>query len=311
MTNYLYIAQESSNVKIKKHHVFKVGYSSQPTERIKALGGSGSTLSYEAVLILELPFAVKDIHILSHRLLDPYVLFRHDDIQAKYLKIFGSGHKVGIKRRREIVMFGSEFTLTRIKALFRKVVSSMCSSSGTYICTDKNCLATGGIMHCSVCVKFMKSLVNSITYQPGVSINRIGRKRKIEASDTIFTQMIEQTHLQKRQKWAGPNLGEFWVLRPDTNLMQNGCPFLVARIQSRSLSKRTSRVQWWSCTTDGVMNKNSTFVPDTNMDVLPWDGCGWQCNIQTKQHSRFMRIIDIDVVKYYARQWRVGGNKRN
>jgi hypothetical protein len=305
MTRYLYVAQACSDARLKKHHVYKVGYSTQPLERVHTLGGSGSTESYEIILVLELPSALKDSHVLAHRRLDPFVVHRHEDLQSKYTALFGSGHNNGVRRRREIVMFGQQYTLSRVKSLFRRIVSNMRSPTGTYQCHDGTCLATGGVAYCDVCSKYMKSLVNSMTYQSGVSSQISGRKRTLEDMDTLFTTMIEQAREHKKQRWHGPTIGDFWVLRPTVNLLKSGCRFLVARVQSLNKSKRTSRVQWWSCSTDDDMDVKAKFTPDVETDTLSWDGGGWQCHIRMKQYTRFMRIVDTDTVKYYARKWRV------
>ena len=304
-THYLYLARALSDPRTKKHNVYKVGHSIQPMDRVNTLGGSGSTVTYQTLLVLKLPSAVKDIHVLAHRMIDPFVVHRHEDVQAQYIAIFGRGHTEGIKRRREIVLFGEHYTLSRIKTLFRRVVASMSSPSGTYKCTDENCISTGGASYCGVCTKFMKSLVNSITYQSGVSSQAGGRKRALDHADSLFATILEQTREQKKHKWLGPGIDEFWILRPDIRLLKTGCRFLVAHVQTRSVKKRTSRVQWWSCTTNDDMDTTAKFTPDSGTDILSWDGGGWQCNIRTKQYTRFMRIVDTDSVKYYSRQWRV------
>jgi hypothetical protein len=274
-------------------------------DRVRMLGGSGSTVSYETLLVLQLPSAVKDIHVLAHRLVDPFVVHRHEDVQDRYIAVFGAGHREGIKHRREIVMFGPQYTRARIKTLFRRIVNGMCSSRGTYQCTDTNCLATGSVAYCGVCVKFMTSLVNGITYQSGVSSHINGRKRSLETADALFGTMLEQTREQKKHKWVGPDVGDFWILRPDRNLLRSGCRFLVARVQSRNTKTRASRVQWWSCLTNDVMDTNAKFTSENNTGLLSWDDGGWQCNIRTKQYNHFMRILDTDNVKYYVRRWRV------
>jgi hypothetical protein len=255
-------------------------------------------------LILELPSAVKDIHVLAHHTIDPFVVHRHVTLQAQYIEVFGSGHSAGIQRRREILMFGPKYTLNRVKALFRRVVNGMYSPTGTYKCADESCLSTGGVAYCGVCVKFMKSLVNTLTYQRGVSSLTGGRKRSLEDADVLFTSLVGQATERKKHKWAGPCVGDFWVLRPTTNLLAGGCRFLLARVQSRNERKRTSRVQWWSCETNDTPDTNSKFTPETHLDTLPWESGGWQCVIRTKQNVRFMRIVDWEKVAYYARQWR-------
>jgi hypothetical protein len=304
-THYLYVAHVSSDRRSARHHVYKVGYSTRPLERIRTLGGSVSTVTYEPLLVLELPSAVKDIHVLAHRLVDPFVVYRHGSLQTKYLSIFGSEHKEGIQRRRELVMFGAQYTRSRVKALFRRIVASMRSPAGTYLCKDATCLSTGGVSYCSVCKKFLTSLVNCITYQSGASKKAGGRKRTLEDTNSLFTAMLEQARNQKKHKWLGPAIGDFWILRPDIVLLETGCRFLVARVQSRNTTQRTSRVQWWSCITSDDLETAAKFTADVTVDTLPWDGGGWQCSIRTRLYSRFMRILDMDSVNYYARQWRV------
>jgi hypothetical protein len=303
--NYLYLAQALSDPRLKTHHVFKVGYSTNPQDRIKTLGGSGSTVTYKTILVLELPSGVKDIHVLAHHKLDPFVVYRHTELQARYLAVFGPGHRPGLHRRREIVMFGPQYTLQRVKALFRRVVTGMYSPAGTYQCTEESCLSAGGVAYCGVCVKFMKSLVNTLTYQSGVSSRSDARKRCLDGADVLFSTVARQIHARKRHKWDGPIIGVFWVFRPTINLLATGRQFLVARVQSRNERKRTSRVQWWSCATTDIPDLRSKFTPETNIDTLSWDGGGWQCDIRTKQHAQFMRVVDIEKIAYYSRQWRI------
>jgi hypothetical protein len=302
---YLYVAHARSDRRIDKHHVYKVGYSTRPLDRIRTLGGSVSTVTYEPLLVLELPSAVKDIHVLAHRLVDPFVVYRHEGLQTKFLSIFGPEHQEGIKRRRELVMFGAHYTRSRVKALFRRIVASMCSPMGTYLCKDETCLSMGGVSYCGVCKKFLNSLVNCITYQSGVSKQAVGHKRSLEDADSLFVAMLEQTRNQKKRKWVGPGIGVFWILRPDIGVLKTGCHFLVARVQSRCTSKRTSRIQWWSCTSGDDLDPAAKFTADPDLDTLSWDGGGWQCSIRTRLYSRFMRIVDTDNINYYARQWRV------
>ena len=302
---YLYVAQALSDPRIKKQNVFKVGYSTQPMTRIDTLGGSGSTATYKLILVLELPSAVKDIHVLAHHNLDPFVVHRHVDLQRQYVSVFGHGHRLGVQRRREIVMFGPRYTLPRIKALFRRIVAGMKSPVGTYVCTDENCLSTGGVTYCGVCVKFMKSLVNTITYQSGVSSRALGRKRSLDDAGVLISALIGKTRELKKYKWRGPSVGDFWILRPTVHLLDQGCRFLLVAVQSRNEQRRTSRVQWWSCASADTLDTMAKFTPDGNTDTLSWDGGGWQCQIRTKQHVRFMRILDLDKVLYYVRQWRV------
>ena len=301
-TNYLYIAR-SQTPNVKKHNVYKVGHSSQPLERIRTLGGSGSTETYEPILIVALPRHAKDIHILSHRCIQKFVVYRHENMRSKYISIFGEGHADGIKRRREIVMFGPRYAVSRIKDLFRRVVENISAETGNYICTDKECAANGGAADCSVCTKFTKSLLNCISYQKSLN-NRSTSKRK-RVLEAVEMQLITLMSARKKQKkWKGPSVGTFWILRPDVGMTQRGgSGFRIVRVISNDSRRRASMVQTWSCTNTGSLadDLQSRFTFDGDVDMLSWNG--WQCLVQMKHFKSFCRIVNVSDVNYAAQQW--------
>lgn len=79
-THYLYVAHTPSDRHSDRHHVYKVGYSTCPLDRIRTLGGSVSTVDYEPLLVLDIPSTVKDIHVLAHHLVDPHVMYRREHL---------------------------------------------------------------------------------------------------------------------------------------------------------------------------------------------------------------------------------------
>jgi hypothetical protein len=198
-TNYLYIARSRSDPNAKKHNVYKVGHSSNPLNRIRTLAGSASTETYEPILILALPAYVKDIHILSHRCIQQFVVHQHERLQSKYIDIFGAGHADGIKRRRELVMFGPRYAVSKMKDLFRRVVGSITSRTGTYLCKDRECIINDGTSSCAVCIKVTQSLFNCITYQKGLQQSCRKRIRVIDAVETRLISMLTRKH--NRKKW--------------------------------------------------------------------------------------------------------------
>ena len=309
--NYLYIARSQSDPDVKKYNVYKVGHSSRPLERIRTLGGSGSTETYEAILIVALPQHVKDLHILSHRCIQKFVVYRHETMRSKYTSIFGQGHANGIKRRREIVMFGQRFSVSKIKELFRRVVENISSQTGNYSCTDTDCASTGGATDCAVCVKFTNSLMNRISYQKGLRARSSLRKRK-RILETVETQLVAMISAKKKQrKWKGPCVGAFWILRPDADMVQRGFRFRVVRVISNDKRRRVSTIQGWCGGTDGggvggfslISILQSRFTNDGDVDILSWDQNEWQCIVQMKQFKSFCRIMNVSDVNYATQQW--------
>jgi hypothetical protein len=204
MPRYLYVARNQTSLSSRKHHVFKVGHSSRPYERIQDLGGSGSTDTYEAILVLPLPRSVKDSHVLSHRLIQPFVIHRHERLQKRYLSIFGACHADGIRRRRELVMFGSGYSTKRVMELFRQVVASMSSRAkkngvSSYVCTDASCIASGrglSLLYCDVCTKYVQSSLSHVTYHR----SRLHAQR---GSTTLASKVVRmQTKKRLRQAVA-------------------------------------------------------------------------------------------------------------
>jgi hypothetical protein len=306
-TNYLYIARSQSDPNMKKHNVFKVGHSSQPLERIRTLGGSASTETYEPILIVALPSCVKDIHILAHRYIQQYVVHRHEMLQSKYVSVFGKSHANGIKRRREIVMFGPRFPVSRIKDLFRRVVDNIRSQTGKYICKDQECVVMGGgASYCAVCTKFTNSLLNCISYQKGRGA-LLKRRRVLESVEAQLLSMM--TVKNKRKKWQGPSVGSFWIIRPDSDLQQRGYRFMVVRILSNDKRDRTSKIQVWSPSDTGslVSTLQSRFTrdiesPTCSSEEIEWNRSGWKCVVQMRQFKSFCRIMNVPDVKYTVQQ---------
>ena len=54
-SDFLYIAQNTTDRKAVKHHIYKVGYSKDPEKRVSMLSGSASTDVYRLVFKIKLP----------------------------------------------------------------------------------------------------------------------------------------------------------------------------------------------------------------------------------------------------------------
>lgn len=300
-TNYLYIARAQSDPKAKKYNVYKVGNSTQPLERIRSLGGSGSTETFEPILIVALPRYVKDLHILAHRCIQQFIVSRHESLRAKYVSIFGPGHAKGIRRRREIVMFGPRYPVSKIKDLFRRVVDTISSQTGRYLCADENCVSTGGASDCAVCAKFTTSLLNCIAYQKGMrhksTLQR--RLRVLEAVEAQLGQIISNKN--KQPQWKGPTVGDFWILTDPRER------FRIIRVLSNNTRKRSSVVQEWShsgvCTSI-LRTLQSRFTPteDQEKQRLEWDQNGWRCVVQMKHFKAFCRVSNVSDIHYVTQQ---------
>ena len=103
-------------------------------------------------------------------------------------------------------MFGSRYTVSRIKDLFRRVVENLSSpQTGNYTCNDKGCGANGGSVDCAVCVKFTTSLMNCISYQKSMNARSSHRQRK-RLVETVETQLMELISNRKKQRLKGPRV---------------------------------------------------------------------------------------------------------
>lgn len=311
--NFLYLARSQTDPTMRKHNVYKVGHSKEPMERIRKLAGSASTETFEPILIVALPNYVKDAHVLSHRDIQPFVVHRQHELQAKYITVFGKGHREGLTRRRELVMFGPRFALSRIKALFRRVVDSISSHAGTYVCTDRACAGTGGTAYCEVCTKFTQSLLNSATYHNKRLHKRSSRRNRRNILASVQNQLQTlMPSVRKRKQWQGPALGSFWMLRPDPDLRQLGYRFLIVRVLSNDNTHRKSQVQGWAHsgtdTASLVRTLQSKFTEDSPMcsvEDIRWDQQSvWECLVHMKQFKSFCRVLNVsDVVR--ACHWTV------
>jgi len=311
--NYLYIARSLSDPIAKKHNVYKVGHSTKPLERIQTLGGSGSTETYEPILIVALPRYVKDIHILAHRSIQKYVVNRHDQLIEKYVSVFGTGHMAGIMKRREIVMFGPRFAVTRIKKLFRRIIGNMSSRKGDYTCMDADCIQNGGASCCPVCTKFTSSLLNCITYQQGARHERSHRL----LLENVASRLVDMLSVSRQRKWKGPGVGTFWILQPDVG---SSVRFRLIRVLSNDRRTRTSKVQEWSPSRSGGLSLvgvlQSRFTTNSSDDddrqqspihyadeTLSWEQTEWYSMVHMRHFKSFCRIANVPDVTYTVQQW--------
>ena len=282
---YLYVAQCKSDSRFKKHHIYKVGQSTMPLDRIRALGGSGSTETYEPLCILELPTYVKDIHVLVHRAIHPFVVCRHAALRTKYLSIFGTGHTDGLRRRRELVMFGETFSSTRVKSIFKRAVSSLQSKNGEYNCSNVTCASNSGSAYCAVCVTFTRSLINGLKYQSLRSA--LGRR-------AVVARLARLLSTNNKTPWRGPSVGSFWALTSTVRKTD----IQIIQVQTVDKRRRTSAVVVWTpSSVDGDVSRmlNSRFIcPDEHASAsLPWDSGQWSCCVDMLQFSHFGRIRNI------------------
>jgi hypothetical protein len=324
--SFLYVARSTTDQKAIRNHVYKVGISTNPSARIRTLGSSGSTETYESIVELPLPFLVKDTHILVHRMIREYVLYSNVELQSKYTEIFGQEHLGGLKRRREIVMFGHTFSVTKVKNLFRRVMTDINpAKDDLYVCRDVSCVSS---QRCDVCTKFIKSLWNSIAYQktslyrdPLSSFSPTQtRKRKLDLLTKVeskFVRMMNErrpsvssANNRKRRRrgeriWNGPDVNGYWLLRPSSSMIKKGHRFLIGKVKSNDTELRSSRIQWWSpsVNADAGQMTESTFFQDTkdgthfsDLDEIAWDNGGWQQCIRMTggKHRKAKQIWKID-----------------
>ncbi|MDA9932938.1 hypothetical protein N9C24_04885 [Gammaproteobacteria bacterium] len=324
--NYLYIAQSTSSTD-KRYNIYKMGCSTTPEERVRTLGGSCSTSTYVPLLILPLPMGLKDVHILSHEMLEPYVLYRNTKLQNRFLKIFGQDHKDGLDRRREILMFGTSFSKKKVIELVKSLVKKMTrrSKDGSiqYRCSTKDCVSSGGTEYCNVCQKYVRSLLNSLTYQK-IQMNRLAlgkrmsKKRRIlelESIESSFTENISKKRKRRETnpEWEGPERGEYWVRSGD-----GGYTMDVVRVMTLDGVKRSSRVQWWSPIRNmSGRNIDSVFEQDTRdgtrydtLDLVKWDDGGWIMAVKMvksrrKGHMKIGTPYRKDLERFIKRPYHV------
>ena len=225
---YLYIAQCITDKLALRHHVYKVGCSKDPEQRVRTLSGSASTNVYSLIFKIKLPTSVKDTHVLSHTLLQHVVLYNNKPLQSKYIRIYGNNHNVGLLRRRELLMFGTAYSHAKIKTLFRRIIKSMTNQkTGHYMCMNTSC-TTDHV--CEVCVKYIRSIWNSIAYH----------KSKVHSVGDVVPYNILQSEkrFKLKEHTRYPSVGEFWLHTVNNTVR-------IAYI--KTVHKRSHRacIQWW------------------------------------------------------------------
>ena len=277
---FLYVAYCTSDTRFGANHIYKVGHSQTPVERIRSLGGSGSTETYAPLLILPLPTYVKDLHVLVHRSIAKYVVHSHPALQDKYLALFGVGHADGLRRRRELVMFGKTFSRSRIKALFRRAVQSVQSDTGGYRCSDATCVSNQGAAHCTVCVTFIRSLLNSIKCQSLSSA--LGRK----AAEAQLVQLLSTT---RRSQWAGPARGSFWAVHTTARRL------VLVQVHTVDRRRRRSEVSLWTPVEEDrsdVLKSRFTCDATQRTTTMSWDTGHWRCCVSLL-HGRIRNPAEV------------------
>jgi hypothetical protein len=307
---YIYVAQSRTNKLTRKHHVYKVGYSNTPHMRVDSLAGSGSTETYELVLMLPLPDGMRDSQVLAHALLQPFVLYKNADKQKRYISIFGGDHAVGIKKRREIVMFGHRFTRLRVKSLFRRVIRDITDTHSTYMCKNEHCISNNGETYCLVCKKFIRSICNRMSRHYENMYTKKTNMKETENELHVLENIANKFDLMINsvRRWNGPKVGEYWLFRASTSMMQNGHRFHIGLIKKNEDNNRSSRIQWWGSSQNGTLAR-SVFTPErTNhpLEEISWDYDCWLSSVcmkrGIKKGSKMIRKLDLKRVDTYVNE---------
>lgn len=251
-TNYLYVAQNVSNRLTRKHNVYKVGHSLNPLKRIETLGSSGTTDVFEQVVILPLPLGVRDVHVLEHPSVKPFVLKYMDDtnkIKKSYISSFGSD---GIHRRRELLAFGKSSSRKKVVNLFKTVVGSMCTKEHLYKCPSNVCSFNGNTdTYCGVCTKYIRSIYNGFAYLnmkkhlESIPVSRKRTRDVLVLSEKMFSSLSKKKKQKTRDdNWDGPLVHSFWAFKY-YNRMFDTFDTKIGEVVSVNPENRTSRVKWW------------------------------------------------------------------
>jgi hypothetical protein len=124
----LYVAQSTSDGLAKQHGLFKIGQTTRGDVRINELAGSGSTHSFKKMFTLPLPTGITDQAVLKHPLLKPVVLrssAKNHDLQNTFCRLWGRKHRSGLSKRRELVLTGKNFPISRLKRLCRIAIKEL------------------------------------------------------------------------------------------------------------------------------------------------------------------------------------------
>lgn len=295
--NYLYLAQNITDKKALKHHIYKVGCSKSPDKRVATLSGSASTDTYRLVYKILLPMLVKDNHVLTHKTLQNTRLYKNSVNQKKYLNIYGHKHMDGLQRRRELVMFGEHSSEQKVKTIFRCIVLKM-TKNKEYTCRDTDCVPTSNNGEvCAVCKKYTQSLWNYISYHKThmdptslLSIHKTNKQLlnilELERKFTNRVRGIKPTTTERVE------VGDFWLVKEKPNAYLR-----LAHVKAINETNGSVKVQWWfplrthRTSLTGILS--SIFAQNTrdgelycNLDSVSLHHNTWQCSIRMKKGPR-------------------------
>lgn len=308
---FLYVAQNVSNAFFRKHNVYKVGHSGNPLYRIDQLGGSGTTDVFRPVLTLPLPIGVKDVHVLEHPLIRPFILKYMDDnnrIKKSFTSLYGVE---GIKRRREIVSFGTSFSKKKMIQLFKRVVSSMCTSDLSYKCPSTDCLFhDNNAKYCSVCTKYLRSIYNgyahlymhnhlNVSDQTKPSRKRI--REELDLSIETFKRSSRQEHKKQKVSKCKPTINSFWVLRT-YNHTTGRCMIGIGEVKAIE-NNNVYTLKWWYPSTEGdysskLWTNTPLYTRKSKMDKVKWSH-RWLCPINITTSNFIYKKDQSKVMKYH------------
>jgi hypothetical protein len=323
---YLYIAQNITDKKAHKYHVYKVGCSKSPEKRIKALSGSASTHTYRLVYKVLLPRAIKDIHILAHKHLQHVVLYKNKILQNEFIKIYGKQHSEGLQRRRELIMFGAQCSEQIVKRTFHQIVTGMKEkTSNNYKCTDTMCTTSkqnSSTSLCNVCEKYIQTIWNYIAYHKShmnqtsiLSITHTNQRiYNMLELERIFSERIQRNHnISGTQMMKKVNVGEFWLICPDGRKHKH---LRIAYVKAINIHNQVALVQWWSPdrTHHTITSVVSSVFKQETRDGEPYRNLdhislttGWECSLRMKKGrrkgQRLIYKLDQEGVKIHLKKW--------
>lgn len=182
MTRYLYLACNTVDPLCKQHRFFKIGQSKNPAKRMQSLRSSGSVDMFHCFLQFKIPTYVTDTQVLTHPLLQPYVISRPENtrLHSKFSRIWGAASLSGSKHRRELVMFGQSTSLHTIKKMLKMVIRQLKRPTFALLPLTNGTVGIGKIvctsLHGKMCIQWYGAenrnnqqdiLQSGVVFQPG------------------------------------------------------------------------------------------------------------------------------------------------
>ena len=124
----IYLAYNLADKNAVRHRLCKIGRTSCLEQRMRTLGGSGTTTHFKVIASFPVPNHVTDTQILHHPLVRTFSLARRASntrLRHKYTRIWGKQHAFSMDRRRELLLFGKELSFRRIKCLLRGAIQDV------------------------------------------------------------------------------------------------------------------------------------------------------------------------------------------